>query len=143
MGGLQPPQPPPPGYAPAILRKSAYLEMLSENRVIPVTYFNIYTHKFKNFRKNTLFDAHLTKYLIKKDKILHLKIGGDFDRNGGEAGIDPNRRRKPPIGGGMGTLVQTDQIYQMTAAESRLLSCQSVLKYVVIFVKKIENTPKI
>ena len=51
-------------------------------------------------------DCIFNKIPIKKDQILELKIGGDFDQNGGEAGIDPNRRRKPPIGGGMGTLIR-------------------------------------
>ena len=55
--------------------------------------------------------VHLTKFLIKKDENLELKIGGDFDQNGGEAGIDPNRRRKPPIGGGMGTLQHTQNTH--------------------------------
>ena len=49
-------------------------------------------------------NVYLTEFLIKNDQILELKIGGDFEQNGGEAGIDPERRRKPPIGGGMGTL---------------------------------------
>ena len=69
--------------------------MLSENRVILVTYFNIYTHKFKNSRKKYIVPCTFKQIPYKKEKILDLKIGGNFDRNGGEVEIEPNRRRKP------------------------------------------------
>ena len=74
--------------------------------------------------------VYLTKFLIKKDENLELKIGGDFDQNGGEAGIDPNRRRKPPIGGGMGTLNSKD-VTVIRKRENTLYPTPAMTRYII------------